>query len=209
LLDDPLRNVDAKLRDEMRLELPPLLKQSGATVLYVTQDYKEAMALADRIAVLIDGRFAQVASPEEIYLNPATVRVARLFGDPTINLIEVVPQASAIGAAVAIGGTVLELGAGHRAVAGMPALLGVRPEAVRIGAPAAGAIAATVIAVTPLNERAVTLLKTRDGQEILASQPAQERTTEPDSEVGIRFDERDILLFDRSIGARIGGRVGS
>ena len=52
LLDDPLRNVDAKLRFEMRLELPRLLRQSGATVLYVTQDYKEAMALADRIAVL-------------------------------------------------------------------------------------------------------------------------------------------------------------
>ena len=57
LLDDPLRNVDAKLRYEMRLELPSLLKKSGATVLYVTQDYKEAMALGDRIAVLIDRRF--------------------------------------------------------------------------------------------------------------------------------------------------------
>jgi multiple sugar transport system ATP-binding protein len=63
LLDDPLRNVDAKLRFEMRLELPPLLRQSGSTVLYVTQDYKEAMALADRIAVLIGGHFVQVAPP--------------------------------------------------------------------------------------------------------------------------------------------------
>ena len=60
LLDDPLRNVDAKLRFEMRLELPRLLRQTGATVLYVTQDYKEAMALADRIAVLADGKFVQV-----------------------------------------------------------------------------------------------------------------------------------------------------
>ena len=57
LLDDPLRNVDAKLRYEMRLELPSLLKASGSTVLYVTQDYKEAMALGDRIAVLLDGGF--------------------------------------------------------------------------------------------------------------------------------------------------------
>ena len=63
LLDDPLRNVDAKLRYEMRLELPSLLKTSGATVLYVTQDYKEAMALGDRIAVLIDGVVEQVANP--------------------------------------------------------------------------------------------------------------------------------------------------
>lgn len=207
LLDDPLRNVDAKLRYEMRLELPPLLKQSGATVLYVTQDYKEAMALADRIAVLIDGYFVQVASPEEIYLSPATVRVARLFGDPTINLIEVVPRESVAGVAVSIGNKVLELGAGHRAAVGKPAVLGVRPEAVRIGAPN-GAIAAKVIAVTPLNERAVTLLKTQDGQEILASQPAQEPTAEPDSDVGIQFDEKDILLFDQSNGARIGAGAG-
>jgi multiple sugar transport system ATP-binding protein len=208
LLDDPLRNVDAKLRYEMRLELPPLLKQSGATVLYVTQDYKEAMALADRIAVLIDGCFVQVASPEEIYLDPATVRVARLFGDPTINLIEVVPRESAVGVAVSIGNKVLELDAGHRAAVGRPALLGVRPEAVRIGAPNGG-IAARVIAVTPLNERAVTLLKTQDGQEILASQPAQDRTAEPDSDVGIHFDEKDILLFDQSNGARIGAGAGA
>jgi len=62
--------------------------------------------------------------------------------------------------------------------------------------------------VTPLNERAVTLLKTPDGQEILASQPAQDRTAEPDSDVGIHFDEKDILLFDQSNGARIGAGAG-
>ena len=69
LLDDPLRNVDAKLRYEMRLELPSLLKASGSTVLYVTQDYKEAMALGDRIAVLSDRDFAQIARPAEIYVK--------------------------------------------------------------------------------------------------------------------------------------------
>ena len=69
LLDDPLRNVDAKLRFEMRLELPRLLRQTGATVLYVTQDYKEAMALADRIAVIANGKFIQTATPEDIYLE--------------------------------------------------------------------------------------------------------------------------------------------
>ncbi len=99
LLDDPLRNVDAKLRFEMRLELPRLLRGSGATVLYVTQDYKEAMALADRIAVLAGGRFIQTAAPDEIYLRPATLGVARLFGDPSINTAEPpcrpVPAASA------------------------------------------------------------------------------------------------------------------
>jgi len=91
LLDDPLRNVDAKLRYEMRLELPNLLRRGTAAVLYVTQDYREAMAIADRIAVLVGGRLEQVASPEEIYVAPASVAVARLFGDPSINLAEVTP----------------------------------------------------------------------------------------------------------------------
>src|SRR5262245_24707058 len=111
LLDDPLRNVDAKLRFEMRLELPPLLRQSGSTVLYVTQDYKEAMALADRIAVLTGGRFVQVAPPDEIYRLPETVQVARLFGDPTINLIEVTPHSAANGVVRTLGNTNLPAGA--------------------------------------------------------------------------------------------------
>ena len=103
LLDDPLRNVDAKLRYEMRLELPSLLKASGSTVLYVTQDYKEAMALGDRIAVLSDRDFTQIAQPAEIYGSPATMSVARLFGDPTINLIPVAPLASPAGTTIEVG----------------------------------------------------------------------------------------------------------
>ena len=106
LLDDPLRNVDAKLRYEMRLELPSLLKASGSTVLYVTQDYKEAMALGDRIAVLSDRDFAQIALPAEIYRTPATLNVASLFGDPTINLIPVEPVASSTGPKIGVGAPV-------------------------------------------------------------------------------------------------------
>src|SRR5919109_2677086 len=87
LLDDPLRNVDAKLRYEMRLELPRLLKSFDAAVLYVTQDYKEAMALGDRIAVLRNGRIEQWSEPAKIYREPVSIDVARLFGDPTINLL--------------------------------------------------------------------------------------------------------------------------
>ena len=87
LLDDPLRNVDAKLRFEMRLELPRLLRRFGSTVLYVTQDYREAMALADRIAVLVGGKIAQFDTPESIYLRPSSIEVAKLFGEPAINIL--------------------------------------------------------------------------------------------------------------------------
>src|SRR5436190_16423461 len=100
LLDDPLRNVDAKLRFEMRLELPRLLRTAGSTVLYVTQDYKEAMALGDRIAVLENGSFVHVGTPEEIYAQPATLAVARLFGDPTINVAEATISTSGLMASI-------------------------------------------------------------------------------------------------------------
>jgi multiple sugar transport system ATP-binding protein len=92
--------------------------------------------------------------------------VARLFGDPTINLIDVTPQASERGVSATIGNTAILIGEQYRAAVGRTSLLGVRPEAIRIGPAAAGAIAADVVAVTPLNERLVTLLKTGDGHEI-------------------------------------------
>ena len=128
LLDDPLRNVDAKLRYEMRLELPSLLKASGSTVLYVTQDYKEAMALGDRIAVLSDKDFAQVARPAEIYRRPETLNVASLFGDPTINLMPVEPRASSGSLKIQIGGAALSLPVGYGHMAGKACVLGLRAE---------------------------------------------------------------------------------
>ena len=127
LLDDPLRNVDAKLRYEMRLELPSLLRASGATVLYVTQDYKEAMAIGDRIAVLIDGRFEQIATPPAIYRGPASVGVARLFGDPTINLIPDRARGCRDGGPdCEIGGATVGLGAGHARDSRAAVLLGLQ-----------------------------------------------------------------------------------
>ena len=84
LLDDPLRNVDAKLRFEMRLELPRLLGQQNATVIYVTQDYKEAMALGHRIAVIKDGAIQQIGTPEDIYNEPQNAFVADFIGDSNI-----------------------------------------------------------------------------------------------------------------------------
>ena len=132
LLDDPLRNVDAKLRYEMRLELPALLKRAGSTVLYVTQDFKEAMALGDRIAVLLDGQIAQCDTPARIYAEPASVGVARLFGDPTLNLVDVEPRLVDGAPEVLVGGAPIRLPATYAAAAGGSYMLGLRPEALRL-----------------------------------------------------------------------------
>lgn len=199
LLDDPLRNVDAKLRFEMRLELPRLLRQSGATVLYVTQDYKEAMALADRIAVLASGKFVQVGTPEDIYMRPATLGVARLFGDPSINTMDT--KVSADGTSVDVGGTRVAIA---DAPAGQDVTLGVRPEAIVLSR-GKGGIPATVVAVTPLNERVVLLLKSDSGWEFLASLPSTSETPLPDSKVNVTFLDGGTHLFDKSTGDRLHG----
>ncbi|WP_027576030.1 ABC transporter ATP-binding protein [Bradyrhizobium sp. WSM1743] len=205
LLDDPLRNVDAKLRYEMRLELPNLLRRSSAAVLYVTQDYREAMAIADRIAVLIDGRLAQVARPEEVYARPASVAVARLFGDPSINLVEVVPATDQGCLMCEIVGARIRLGSFHDQAADQgPCWLGVRPDDLAVVRSASeDAIPARVVAVTPMHERAVLLLRFPDGTEWLAALPPDSPMASADDGVFVRFAPEAALLFDRATGLRV------
>ncbi len=208
LLDDPLRNVDAKLRFEMRMELPRLLSGQGAAVLYVTQDYKEAMALGDRIAVLSGGRLAQVGTPRQIYLEPATIGIARLFGDPSVNLLDVVPEADDAGPFARLSDMRLPLEPGLRAAVGSACVLGLRPEALRFAdAAATGAIPVTIEAETPLNEKTVTLVVTKRGREILVSRPAGS----PGPSEGLAHlmvTTGAALLFDRETGARIAPAAG-
>ena len=206
LLDDPLRNVDAKLRFEMRLEFERLLSEQGATTLYVTQDYREAMALGDRIAVMEHGRFIQVGTPEEIYLDPATVEVASLFGDPAINLPPAHPAADAGGTFATVGGARFDLPPAAAAAKGRECLIGLRPEALSFTEDAAGAF--TVEAVTPLNEKIVTLIAGEDGTELLVSRPSHEPARRPGERVGLRFAAHDALLFAREDGERIAQEAG-
>jgi multiple sugar transport system ATP-binding protein len=206
LLDDPLRNVDAKLRYEMRLELPSLLRRSTAAVLYVTQDYREAMAIADRIAVLIGGRLAQVARPEEIYARPASVAVARLFGDPSINLAEVTPRAEHGVLSADVSGTRVRLDQADRQSADHgPCWLGVRPDdLVILRSASEDAIPARIVAITPMHEKAVLLLRFSDGTEWLAALPPDSAMAGADDGVFVRFAPEAALLFDRATGLRIG-----
>jgi multiple sugar transport system ATP-binding protein len=203
LLDDPLRNVDAKLRFEMRLELPRVLAAQGATVVYVTQDYKEAMALGDRIAVMSEGRIRQIGTPEDIYNAPADIDIARLFGDPTINLLDVKPNAEADGVSVLLSDVRIVLPGIPANAAGKACVLGLRPEALSfVPAGTPGAIPVTVEAETPLNEKTVTLALTVRGREILVSRPAG--TPGPASgSAHIAVDGANAFLFDKQTGALI------
>jgi multiple sugar transport system ATP-binding protein len=204
LLDDPLRNVDAKLRYEMRLELPSLLRRGSAAALYVTQDYREAMAIADRIAVLVNGRFEQVATSEDIYAAPASVAVARLFGDPAINLAEVQPVDEHGVLFAMLSGAKIRLGSISGQPLDRPCWLGIRPEHLAISRSAGDdAIRARILAITPVNEKAVLLLKLADGSEWLAALPPRAMEEGAGEDVFIRFAPEHALLFDRISGQRV------
>lgn len=201
LLDDPLRNVDAKLRFEMRLELPRLLKDQNATVIYVTQDYKEAMALGHRIAVMNGHGIQQIGTPEDIYLRPANIEIAKLFGDPVINLLDVTPQAQGADVVVQLSDVAQILPRAYAHSVGRACVLGLRPESLRfVAQDTPGAIPVEIETETPLNEKTVTLALTLRGREIMVSRPAG--TPGPgQGKAWLGLDTRAVLLFDRASGA--------
>ena len=122
LFDEPLSNLDAKLRVQMRIEIKRLQRELGVTSVYVTHDQIEAMTLADRLAVINDGLVEQIGSPMDLYSNPKTLFVASFIGSPHINLLPATSQDGAI----RIGETAL--GGFDALPADVPLMLGIRPE---------------------------------------------------------------------------------
>ncbi|KHA54267.1 ABC transporter ATP-binding protein [Sulfitobacter geojensis] len=125
LFDEPLSNLDAKLRHQMRIEIKALQRRLGVTSIYVTHDQVEAMTMADRIIVLNEGRIEQIGTPAEIYHRPASTFVASFMGAPPMNLL----NANCSGGKVFVGGNI-EVAAGN---ADGPVVLGIRPEDIAIG----------------------------------------------------------------------------
>ena len=133
LFDEPLSNLDAKLRVDMRTEIKKLHQALGTTIVYVTHDQIEAMTLATQIAVLKDGILQQVGSPDQIYSNPANIFVADFMGSPTMNLMPASIQGANGSTAVKIGDFSLPIAEpteALRARAGQDVVFGVRPEDV-------------------------------------------------------------------------------
>jgi sn-glycerol 3-phosphate transport system ATP-binding protein len=124
LLDEPLSNLDAQLRTQLRADLKQLHQRFATTTVYVTHDQVEAMTLGDRIGVMSGGKLLQLGTPQEIYRRPANVFVAGFIGSPPMNLL----KASATGGRVDAGDLVLEVSGAH----GGELVVGVRPEALRL-----------------------------------------------------------------------------
>jgi multiple sugar transport system ATP-binding protein len=127
LMDEPLSNLDAKLREALRVELQHLQKTQGSTTLFVTHDQIEALTMADRIAVLNEGRIIQVGTPEDIYDRPASTFVAQLVGSPRINLNNARQENNT----VSISASDVHLPAPHGIKLPAEFLVGIRPENVK------------------------------------------------------------------------------
>ena len=192
LMDEPLSNLDAQLRHEMRREIRGLQQQLGITMVYVTHDQTEAMTMADRVIVMREGRIEQNATPAELYARPATAFVARFIGTPPMNVLAL---ADGAGGAVLRGlsGPTLAIGRGEGR------MLGVRPEEIRFVA--TGGVPARVVAVEYLG--ADSIVTCAAGDSVVAARVSGRSGVAVGEIVQLAWPPDAKHLFDAATGARL------
>ena len=203
LMDEPLSNLDAKLRVQMRADIADLQARLGVTTVYVTHDQSEAMTLGSRVAVLRDGRLQQCAPPRELYERPGNAFVAGFIGSPAMSLVEV---SLGTNGSIDLGGVHLPLPdetASAAAARGLGRLLvGLRPEALRLSG---DGIPARVEAVEVLGADAYVFCSAEvDGAETRITARADARVApERGDPVRLAADGNDAHLFDPESGERL------
>jgi len=193
LLDEPLSNLDAQLRLETRLELKQLQRNLNVTAIYVTHDQEEAMTLADRMAVFLEGRIMQVGTPDEIFNRPQTVTVAAFIGSPPMNLLPAVLD----GRTLTIEERTIELPGSLRRSSG-PVTIGVRPSRVRVDP---DGIPARLYVTENLGE--YRLLNLLIGDHLVKMRVSEPGTFTDGDTVPILFSAESIHFFDTESGLRI------
>ena len=195
LFDEPLSNLDAKLRVVMRAEIKRLQRRLGVTSLFVTHDQVEAMTLGDRLVVMHGGHAAQIASPMEIWARPADTYVAGFIGSPSMNFL---PATLSHGGCVAnlAGGLALPL-PGRVGADGQGVTIGIRPEHLR---PGIGGLEAQVELVEPLGSEAVLHARLADGTPISARLPG---TLHAEGALGLVLPPESVHVFDAASGKRL------
>ena len=202
LFDEPLSNLDAKLRKHMRTELARIHSEVGITTVYVTHDQEEAMTLADRIAVLNNGRLQQFAEPKVVYYRPANRFVADFIGSPSMNFVNV--RLDGEDGDWRLSQEAFDYAVSDRFVEALdpttPLEMGIRPENVRIDgeAPPDRRITATVDVVEVVGSDNFVYLDLA-GKEFRVRTESQVEPEEGET-VAVTFDETDVHLFDRDTG---------
>ncbi|PKL09057.1 MAG: polyamine ABC transporter ATP-binding protein [Spirochaetae bacterium HGW-Spirochaetae-7] len=199
LLDEPLSNLDALLREQMRVEIRRIQKSLGITAIYVTHDRVEAMSLSDRVIVMKDGRIRQIGSPSGIYERPDTVFVAGFVGKVAFFPVEVASTDGETCACTLRGKTVQ---AGSRApdvARGKPAVLMARPESLRIGAPDEGVVDGTVRQNVYLGSSIESFVETEYGELLVQiDDPAGKRIAAEGDRVSVSFNEAQVRVLPAS-----------
>ena len=193
LLDEPLSNLDAQLRLETRVELKKLQRSLDVTTVYVTHDQEEAMTIADRMAVFLDGRIAQVGTPEEVFNVPRNVDVAAFIGSPPMNLL----TGSLEGAQVTIGSYKFQLDKAPERAPG-PITVGIRPSHIVL---ADDGLEATLYLSENLGESM--LLNCTVGDGLVKVRLPEVKQLSDNERVHLNFDAKFVHLFDPQTGVRI------
>ena len=195
LMDEPLSNLDAKLRVTMRAELKHLSHELQITTVYVTHDQIEAMTLADRVAVMHEGRIQQLGTPNEIYNDPANIFVAGFIGSPAMNLLE---GRLENGIFVTEGGReIIRAGSGDRA----KAVLGIRPEDIEVAPSSEDALQAVTYATENTGESV--LVTAQLGRQRLTCKGNRYLQAAINQPVGLRINPERTYLFDPETGDRV------
>jgi multiple sugar transport system ATP-binding protein len=191
LMDEPLSNLDAKLRVQMRAEIAALQARLGVTTVYVTHDQSEAMTLGDRVAVLADGRLQQCDTPRELYARPANTFVAGFIGSPAMNLC----SCACDNGAVELGGVRVPVPAGtpHGEI-----VVGLRPESLDV---APEGIPAEVEVVEEIGADSYVFAAADVGK--LVARVETKRAPERGERISLRPRAEEAHLFDPASGARI------
>jgi multiple sugar transport system ATP-binding protein len=194
LMDEPLSNLDAKLRGHMRAELKHMQHALGITTIYVTHDQIEAMTLAHRVAILEKGVLQQLATPAEIYNNPANLFVAQFIGSPPMNIVK---GALDGGSFMAHGEKIATPVKGKVDAA----VLGVRPEDCAVTTPSKGDLQAEVYTTELIGDH--TLVTVKAGSDTLTVKAAKDFTAKSGERVGIALPKDKLFVFNATDGARV------
>ena len=216
LMDEPLSNLDAKLRNQMRSELLKLRKRIDATFVYVTHDQTEAMTLGDRVVVMKDGEVMQIGKPDEIYSNPASVFVATFIGNPQMNIFPVSAYRKGEGYSINLFGKELALGMEYSSVLSkrkesfIPLKLGIRPEYITLDEE--NGLFSGEVSIAEHTGNSVIVHMNVNGNEVVVLEEERNRREvdyAPDSIISFSFSLSDVYLFDAESGRNILYGVGN
>jgi multiple sugar transport system ATP-binding protein len=194
LMDEPLSNLDAKLRLTMRALLKHIQRELQTTTIYVTHDQIEAMTLADRVAVMNKGKIQQLGTPDDIYNNPNHVFVAGFIGSPPMNLIKGELEN---GTFIGPNTKVKAAGKGSR----RNVILGVRPEDMEVGSAKAADFVSKIYTLEPTGD--VTLVAAYAGEQLIVAKASRSFRREIDTPIAFKFAKDRTCLFDGESGNRL------